>query len=62
MARHNNVKIYNAIFLKKTVCLICRHSSLRTMTLLSRNYTARRGTTMNYAKTVVIFVAMHIFS
>ena len=40
---------------KKTVCFIYRDSSRRMMILLSRCYTVRGGTTMNYAKKVVIF-------
>ena len=62
MARHNNVKIYNAFFFEKTVSFICRHSSQRTMILLSRFCTAGGEATMNYAKKVVIFITMHIFS
>ena len=39
---------------EKTVCFICHHSSQLTM-ILSWYYTARGGSTMNYAKKVVIF-------
>ena len=60
MARHDTVKVDNA-FSGITICFICRHSSQRTMKLLSRYYTARGGTTMNYTKEVIIFITMHIF-
>ena len=49
-------------FSKKTVCFIWRHSSKRAMILLSRCYIAKGGTTMNYAKIVVIIITMHILS
>ena len=57
---NNNVKIYN-VFFRKNIFFICRHTSQHTMVLLSRYYTARGGTTMNYAKNVVISIFMHIF-
>ena len=61
MARHDTVKVYNE-FSGITIRFICRHSSQHTMKLLSRYYTARGGTTMNYTKEVIIFIIMHIFS
>ena len=48
-------------FSEKTVRFIFRHSSQRTMILLSRYYAARGSGTMNYAKKVFIFITMHIF-
>ena len=48
-------------FCKKTVCFICRHSSERTMILLSRYYTARGRKTMDYAKKIIIFLPCIVF-
>ena len=48
MACHNNVKIYNAFFRKNCIFYLPPFQS--TMILLSRFYTARDGTTINYAK------------
>ena len=48
-------------FSVKAICFICRHASQRKMILLSRYYITRGGTTMYYAKKVVIFITMHIF-
>ena len=51
-----------ARFTEKTACFLCQHSSQRAMILLSRYYVEKGGTNMNYAKKVVIFITMHIFS
>ena len=59
MAPQHNVKIQTH-FSEKTVCFFCRHSSQRTMTLLSRYYTARGGATMNFAKKSRLFTIINI--
>ena len=49
-------------FTEKTACFICHYSSQRAMILLSRYYVATGGTNLNYAKKVIIFITIHIFT